>query len=95
MPRPKPVNPFYPALIVAGVVFAITACAYGAMTVRGLDPRLADERGLMALLDRHGVAILIVQLVVLAILTCLAIGTDDFWTRRAEARASQPPDPAD
>ena len=29
-------NPFYFLLMVAGVIFCVTACAYGVMTVRGL-----------------------------------------------------------
>lgn len=86
MQSPQVVNPFYRALLVVGVVFAISACAYGVMTVRGLNPRLADEQGLMGLMSQHGLTILVVELVLLGILTVAAIGTDDFWTRRAEAR---------
>jgi hypothetical protein len=74
-------------------VFAITACAYGVMTVRGLDPHAADEEGLVGLMDRHGLVIMAGELVALGILTALAIGTDDFWTRRAtndgESKAPQ------
>lgn len=32
----KPINPFYLLLLMAGCAFAITACAYGVMTVRQL-----------------------------------------------------------
>ena len=63
-----------------GVAFAITACAYGVMTVRGLDPHLADEQGLMGLMSQHGLTILVVELVLLGVLTVLAIATDDYWT---------------
>jgi hypothetical protein len=86
MQSPQVVNPFYRALLAVGVVFAISACAYGVMTVRGLDPRLADEQGLMGLMNQHGLTILVVELVLLGLLTVAAIGTDDFWTRRAEFR---------
>jgi len=82
MPQSKPTNPFYALLLVVGVVFAITACAYCVMTVRGLDPR-ADEVGLMGVLSEHGLIMLVVELVALGILTFAAIGTDDYWTRRA------------
>jgi hypothetical protein len=88
MQSPQVINPFYRALLVVGVVFAISACAYGVMTVRGLNPRLADEQGLMGLMSQHGMTILVVELVLLGILTVAAIGTDDFGVRRAEARGS-------
>ncbi len=84
MSPPKAANPFYVLAIVVGVTFAITACAYGVMTVRGLDPHAADEGGLVGLMDQHGLAIMLVELAVLGVLTVLAIGTDDFWTRRGD-----------
>lgn len=34
----KPVNPFYVLVLIAGIAFAITACAYGIMIVRKLEP---------------------------------------------------------
>ncbi len=82
----KATNPFYAALLVVGVAFAITACAYGVMTVRGLDPRMADEQGLVGLMRQHGLAILVVELVLLAVLTAAAIGTDEYWERGTESR---------
>ena len=84
MPQPKPVNPFYVALVPAGILFAVTACAYGVMTVQGLDPHRTVENGLIGLMNRHGLLTLVIELAVLAILTVAAIGTDDFWTRRVE-----------
>ena len=94
MPAVKATNPFYVVLLAVGAVFAITACAYGVMTVRGLDPQLADEQGLMGLMSRHGLAIMVVQLVLLGVLTVAAIATDDYWMgkqaevggRRSEVR---------
>ena len=80
MPQPKPTNPFYAALLVVGVVFAITACAYCVMTVRSLDPQ-AEQQGLMRLMNEHGLVIMVVELVALGVLTFAAIGTDDYWTR--------------
>ena len=88
MPQAKPFNPFYVALVPAGMVFAVTACAFGVMTVQGLDPRHAAENGLSRLLDQHGMFILAAEVAVLAILTVAAIATDDFWTRRFEAQHS-------
>jgi len=90
-------NPFYVSLLVVGGVFAITACAYGVMTVRGLDPRLADEQGLMGLMNRHGLAMMVVQLVVLGLLTVAAIGTDGYWEgeQRTEVRGREGKAPAE
>lgn len=89
MPAAKATNPFYALLLVVGVVFAISACAYGVMTVRGLDPQRADEGGLVGLMDQHGLTIMVVELVLLGLLTVLAIGTDEYWSRRAACQRSQ------
>ena len=80
MPQAKPTNPFYLVLLVVGAVFAVTACAYCVMMVRGLNPRLADEEGLMGLMSQHGLVIMVVELVLLGLLTVAAIATDGYWT---------------
>ena len=85
MPQSKPFNPFYIASLPAGIVFAITACAYVVMTVRGSDPQQSEATGLIALLEQHGLAILIGEIALLGLLTFAAIASDDFWTRRHEA----------
>ena len=89
MPQDKPFNPFYPALVVVGTAFAISACAYGVMTVRKLDPMAGDDRGLVEFLDEYGLVLLVGELIVLGLLTFAAIGSDDYWTRRFEARHKQ------
>jgi hypothetical protein len=90
MREAKATNPFYVALLGVGVAFAITACAYGVMTVRGLDPRLADEQGLMGLMSQHGLTIMVVELVLLGVLTAAAIGTDGYWEgRRTEVKETK------
>ena len=81
MPRSKPVNPFYAVLVVAGVTFALTATMYGVMTVRSLDARAAEPEGIIAFMEQHGLTLMIIELVVLALLTGAAIGTDDYWMR--------------
>lgn len=86
MVQKQPVNPFYVALLPVGVVFVVSACAYGVMMVRDLGPQHDPPTGLMGLMDRHGLAILVSELAVLAMLTMLAIGTDDFWARWPNAR---------
>ncbi|HEY2412151.1 MAG TPA: hypothetical protein VGI40_07910 [Pirellulaceae bacterium] len=80
----KPTNPLYIAALPVGVLFAITACAFVVMTLKGGDPQVGESTGLMRLLDRHGVLILVVELAMLGVLTVGAIFTDDFWTGRVE-----------
>jgi len=84
MPTRKPTNPFYLALVVVGVTFAVTACAYGVMTVRGLNPHHAQEGGLIGLMKQHGMVILVVELAILGTLTVSAIASDDYWTQKFE-----------
>jgi hypothetical protein len=91
MSRDKATNPFYVILVVAGVVFCLTACAYGVMTVRGIEPDVSTTTanrasGLMAVMDKHGMAIMSIELIVLAIATVAAIATDQFWSRRTLRR---------
>lgn len=102
MPAAKPFNPFYPLLVVAGLAFAITACAYAVMTVKMLQPAGAAEireatTGLLFFLDRYGLTLLLSELGVLAVFTFAAIGTDDYWIRRSlstsEPAKSEDPKP--
>jgi ABC-type sulfate transport system permease subunit len=84
-------NPFYLALVVIGIAFAITACVYGVMIVldlQGSDAALAaaHETSLLKFMDAYGGSLLAAELVVLAICTIAAISTDQFWQRRAIAR---------
>jgi hypothetical protein len=81
VPRRKPVNPFYAVLVVAGVTFVLTATLFGVMTVRGLDARAAESAGVIFFMERHGLTLMIIELLVLAVLTFAAIGTDDYWMR--------------
>jgi hypothetical protein len=85
MRQTKPINPFYVASLPVGIIFAITACAYVVMTVRGSNPHHAEATGLMALLEQQGLAILLAEIAALGLLTLAAITSDDFWTRRHEA----------
>lgn len=80
-------NPFYVVLVLAGIAFCVTACAYGVMAFRdvrgGAAVIEADTGGLMGFLDRHGAALLAAEVAVLAAATVAAMWTDRFWTRRA------------
>ncbi len=86
-------------LVLAGIVFAITACAYGAMSTvfvtsyRTLSEQEAaelmeDETTWMNVIDRHGMTIMLVEIVVLTVLTFAAISTDGYWTRGVQAAAN-------
>ncbi|HEX5104908.1 MAG TPA: hypothetical protein VFV87_13905 [Pirellulaceae bacterium] len=92
MPQPKPTNPFYLALIPVGVIFGITACSYMVMAYRGLSPHNESELGLPGLMNHWGMAIMGVELGLLAVLTVAAIGSDDFWTRRFAAAQNPTPE---
>jgi hypothetical protein len=89
MVQHKPTNPFYVALLPVGVAFAVTACAYGVMTVRGLDPLHTEDGGVIGVMDRHGLLIMVVELALLGVLTVAAISSDDFWARRFDASQSR------
>jgi hypothetical protein len=93
-------NPFYVLLVAAGALFAITACGYAVMALKQMredtfaaalakstsgDPNLAaPSASFVDFFDRHGVRLMVGELVVLGIATLAAIGTDRFWTRDQE-----------
>ena len=89
MAKKKPTNPFYILLLLAGVAFAITACAYGVMTVRQLQQGRSARRMMTAdeevpksgesfntLVDQHAPMVMIAELVLLGIGTFGAIAYD-------------------
>lgn len=93
MPRSrKSTNPFYVLLVVAGVAFVLTAMSFWIMSLDRLQsagPAADGQRAphpLVEWLDAHGMTALAVELVLLGIGTVGAIGTDDYWQRRAARR---------
>ncbi|MCC7475656.1 MAG: hypothetical protein IT425_09685 [Pirellulales bacterium] len=93
----KFVNPFYGLLLAVGLAFLMTAICYGVMAFRKARPPLEvvaaasesqpdREHPLLAWMSQHGEATLLTELAFLAIFTFAAIGTDDYWQRRAQAR---------
>jgi len=76
-------NPFYVLLMITGVIFTITMCAYMVMTLqlgqRGGGPEPA-EGSLVDIVHRHGLTMIVVEIVILAICTVAAIATDEYWT---------------
>ena len=95
----KSANPFYVLLVLAGMLFAITATAYGVMAFREARPAekagatdastdATREHPLMAWMNRHGEKALLMELTLLALCTFAAIGTDEYWQRRATSQRS-------
>ena len=84
MARPaKPFNPFYVLLMILGLIFAITACAYGVMTVKMSTAQgISDSAGaaILEFMNEHGLLVLSIELGLLAIITAAAIGTDSYWS---------------
>lgn len=73
-------------LVIVGLAFLISACAYGIMAygaVWGVERDGGSGRGLMQFMDEHGAILLGVELALLGLFTVGAIGTDEFWQRRA------------
>jgi hypothetical protein len=89
--RKSSVNPFYPLLVAVSVVFVITACAYGVLTVRALAPGgSVGDHPLLAFLDRRGMVLLLSEVAALAVVSLLAMGTDRYWTNRPAERRAGP-----
>ncbi len=80
----EPINPFYVLVVLLGVIFAITSCAYGTMAYRAIAP-VADRdvgQGLMTFLDRYGIQALAVELTLLALAAFGAMGLDQARARQ-------------
>jgi hypothetical protein len=88
----EPLNPFYVLVVLIGVVFVITTCAYGTMAYRAVAQ--ADEGpGLMSLLDRYGVQTMAIELLLLGGATFGAMWLDGYRTRRrSDEESLHPPD---
>lgn len=86
-------NPFYVLLVIAGITFALTAFAYGILATRSnagfrapaQTSTISPEHALMKWMREYGNAALLTELAVLALCTVGAIGTDEYWQRRARA----------
>lgn len=84
----KTFNPFYPLLVVAGVVFCITACAYGVMTVRKLrNPLEENPPHFIQWIDGNGFSLMMWELGGLAVLTVAAMAADSFATKPPQRSA--------
>jgi hypothetical protein len=93
-------NPFFALLIVVGSLFAVTAFAYGVMTLHAVRT-VADaghgqlQHPLLAWFKEYGNLALLVQLGILGALTFAAIGTDGYWDRQASLSESSHEQPGE
>jgi hypothetical protein len=81
----KPVNPFYVLLVILGIIFGITACAYGVMTVKMSTVEgiaMASDVPVMKFLNDHGLTVLLVELALLGVACFAAMGTDSYWAKK-------------
>ncbi|WP_145058982.1 hypothetical protein [Adhaeretor mobilis] len=88
MPRKKPLNPFYLALIPVGTVFVVTAFIYGYMAFQmvnaAADAAKQAAHPLFAWMRAHGNTLLLVELAVLAVLTFGAMALESRQDRKDE-----------
>ena len=89
-PSRKSTNPFYAMLVVIGLAFVVTAAAYGVMATREARAAATGQsvagHPLMHWMHEHGNTALLAELALLGVCTFGAIGTDEFWQRRAAKR---------
>ncbi|MGY8770723.1 MAG: hypothetical protein ACKVH8_20120, partial [Pirellulales bacterium] len=96
--QPKYFNPFFALLLVVGVAFVVSSCAYGVMTIKFMNPGGPVEQAqvqisFLEFLNRHGFTVLMIELALLTVCTVGAIITDDFWKDRSERKLkSRPPE---
>lgn len=89
-------NLFYPLVIVAGLLFLLTACAYCVMAARGFsssaDPSAgaSSGEGLLVWLDEYGFSAMMIELGILAFTTVAAIATDELRRKRLPVAENEP-----
>jgi hypothetical protein len=74
-------NPLLKLVLMLAALFTITASGYAVLTFRGRGGSPVEGDGLVGLLDRYGLALLLIQLAALAIAVVLTILTDGIWSR--------------
>ena len=94
--QPKYFNPFFALLLVVGVAFVVSSCAYGVMTIKFMNPGGPVEQAqvqisFLEFLNRHGFTVLMIELALLTVCTFGAIMTDDFWKERSERKRKMSP----
>ena len=84
-------NPFYPLLILVGIIFFISATSYGVMAIRETSgtETTANQTGLLEFMHHYGDWLLIIEVLLLGFLTVAAIGTDEIAGRSEPKTADQ------
>lgn len=80
----KRANPFYVLLVLVGILFGITTCAYGVMTVKMSTAEgiaSSADSPVVQFMSQHGLKLLVAELAVLGMTTFAAIGTDSYWSK--------------
>jgi hypothetical protein len=70
----------------------MTACAYGVMLFKAVQPSPAGQAGehnLLAFMSDYGMWLLGGELVLLAATTIGAMATDSYWMRRGQERGEE------
>ena len=86
----QPSNPFYALLVIVGVAFSITACAYGVMVLKTTrvavngQEAISSQSGndLMLWMDQNGMTAMGVELAILGLATVGAIWLDSHRAAR-------------
>ena len=86
--RSQRANVFYPLVVVSGVLFLLTTCAFAIVTAQGFGGPQSmsgmedSSHRLSTWMDRYGFHALLVELAVLALATVAAITTDEVRRHR-------------
>ena len=88
VPRTRRTNVWSVPLVLAAIVFTLTASAYAVMAVKRLDAAAVagaePSPGLIEFMDRYGAALMGAELVFLAVAAVAAIGTERRQTGRRD-----------
>jgi hypothetical protein len=91
-------NPFYAALVLVGIAFTVTACAYAVMMFRATRftgrESAGEQSRLMSLLDERGMEILGIEVLLLGVATVGAIGLDQYRIKRDATRSTSSNEPS-
>ena len=84
MAKKKLPNPFYLIVVLVGVAFTVTACAYGMSTFIYMqidNPRVPhpDSVGWVEYVDQNGLTYMLVELVILGIATVGVLAWDSIF----------------
>lgn len=84
----KAKNPFYALVLIVGISFLLTACAYTVLAFLDVQGHreTAAQSGLLNFLNEHGITLFGVELGMLCVVMVAAFATEDYWQRRFDRR---------